>query len=186
MKENVYSELLGQVVRIDSTCYYQNEIVDMLYSIYEDCSVNGDWYKFNDSKKVDTSVNLGNLGCLPKRSREEVIFEPQDMFPFVTNKINKWKQLGKNSRNVLLESSEDIIDYGYAMMIVPHSYCPKIIPVYFRLTDSYQTPYQLIGVDHSYAVASGSDLSELAERVYFFNEEDIEQMIVDFEAMTRI
>ena len=173
MNTNVYPELFDRVVRADAIFEYNNnEIVELAYGTYQDYNPKSEYYFFKNKKSF-------------QRKREEVIFEAEDMKKLVSSRVQKWCQNRMNIYKTVIRSCEEVVDGGYAMMIVPDEECPKIIPVEFVLGRSYRKPCQLVSEGRCQEAYS-SDLSDLTKLVYFFNEEDIEQLANDFEICTRV
>lgn len=182
MAQNVYSEFFDQVVRINSTCYRDSDIVDVNYSIYTDFNPTYNCYIFDSSKKMVEGCSLANLGCVPDRLRKDVLFEKEDVYPFILRKVEEWCNKKPYRLKNIIQEYDQPIQGGYVMRLRSNSYFVGVDYVYLSIGESYRNPYQV--KSNGCVLKEGDDLEEVLKDFYLFNEEDIWRLAEDFDAIS--
>lgn len=189
MEVKVYPELFDQVVRIESIDEKYNVIAGIEYWIYKDYYPNKNQYAFSFRNRESLSVKMLERSERHTRSRDEVIFQTEDVQSFIKDKVNQWltQTYGgkKNEDRLLVRTREDIVEGSYVICILKNEFGASVLPVYFKMNDSYRRAYELID-SFGEVKLHASNLSDLESRIYLFNDEEFERLANDLELCTRI
>lgn len=121
---------LNQTIYANSTCYFDGEIVEICKTTLKDATS-------HSNGKVEIKLGGGhNWGCIPTRSRDNIIANESDIRPFIERKIAR-----KNdtlSQNRIPTNLSEQLEQGKTLLVVEERR-DEIILYAFELYQTYNS-----------------------------------------------
>ena len=196
MTQNVYPELFDRVVRVNVATEEENVIAMVKYGIYKDYNPNRNSYICGGSDTHGEYANgdqsiyeLHEYRRDYNLSREDILFEKEDIYPFIMRKIEEWYDKTPSPIDRIIQDQDSLINGGYLICLKEDSdvgvISTSIKYVYLNVGESYRNPYQVKN-SNGWVLKQGSNLAEVLEGYYLFNDEDIKRLAEDFDALSRV
>ena len=172
MTQNVYSKFFDRIVRVNVVHQEEDVIAMVKYGIYKDynpnrnlyiCGVPNNYREYVDGDELTYELHESSNDY--SLCREDILFEKEDIYPFILRKIGEWYDETPARMDRVIQNQDKIANGGYLIRLTEDYDIGRISAsieyVYLNVGESYRNPYQIKSLNGR-IIEEGQDLDALS------------------------